>query len=658
MTPGEFSKLAKEAASAAASPAPVGMNSVQRSNEQQALQLLKQGYLNEAEVIYRTLMNEGIRNWAIFGNLAHICGMQGRTKEMISFYRQALAINPNLPDALSNLGIALHNKGDITAAVDAFRRALAIQPNSPGTLCALGNALQSQGHGQDAVDAYRQALAINSNIPELHANLGHALLESGAIEAAITAYRQALAVTSDPSPACIATLLNLGYALWRQGDLQAAGDAYRRVLTIDPNSSLALSNMGNVLLDQGELQAAVTACLQALAVNPDAVEVLCNLGNALRVQGDLQGAMRVCRQALAINPDSPDALSNLGSACHQQGDLQTAISLYQRALSCDGNHANAHRNLSLALLLTGDYDNGLKEYEWRFQVRGCNMLYGFPRVEQWNGCNLAAREQLILVSELGLGDTLQFMRYASYLHQAGLRVALCAPTKLHGLIEASGIAATLLSPEATNQLTTGKWLPLLSVPRHLNIRPGQPLVDAPYIKVSPHLITQWQQKLAVESRPVIGINWQGNSGPGEVGDWRSLPLTSFAPVLKKTGVQFLSLQKGSGSEQLSRCPFRHRFVDCQEEIDTTWDFEETAAIIANCDLVVSSDTAVAHLAAGMGQPTWLLLTTVPEWRWGMEGETTFWYPTMRLFRQRERGNWSEVMERVARAVRALWPAPR
>ena len=162
----------------------------------------------------------------------------------------------------------------------------------------------------------------------------------------------------------------------------------------------------------------------------------------------------------------------------------------------------------------------------------------------------------------------------------------------------------------------------------------------------------------MRQRPIIGINWQGNPDAETTFlKGRSLPLESFVTIIEKTTVTLLSLQKGFGSEQLAECSFCHRFVRRQEEINQTWDFVETAAIIANCDLVITSDTVVAHLAAGMGYPTWLLLSKVPDWRWGMEGDTSFWYPSMRLFRQRERGNWSEVMERVATALEAFTKSP-
>jgi len=215
-------------------------------------------------------------------------------------------------------------------------------------------------------------------------------------------------------------------------------------------------------------------------------------------------------------------------------------------------------------------------------------------------------------------------------------VSLCAPPKLHGLIQASGIAATISTPEEANAVTTGKWLPLLSLPGHLNVRPDNPLVDTPYIKVPEQKVFHWRQKLATEKRPVIGINWQGNpEAEKQLLHARSLPLSAFAPVVETTGVSLLSLQKGFGSEQLADCSFLQRFVGCQNEISGIWDFVDIAAMILNCDLIITNDTAVAHPAGGLGVTTWLVLSKLPDWRWDTK-ETSFRYPSMRLFRQRER----------------------
>ena len=616
---------------------PNKMDRVWREQEQQATEQLQQGRLEEAEVNYKTLIEAGAVSYIIFHNLAVICWKQNRRQEAIPLFRKAVAVHPSRPEAHRNLGIALHEQGDLEAAVDAYRQALVLQPDNPDTYNNLGNALKDQDDLQGAVDAYRQALAIDPNFSRVHNNLGIALKD--------------------------------------QGDLQAAMDAYRQALAINPNYPEAYSSLGNARKEQGNLQGAIDAYRQALALQPNFAQAHNNLGTALRRQGDLQGAIDAYRQALAINPHYLEALSNLGSALEEQGELQASMEAYRQALAINPNFPDAHWNLSLLQLLSGDYENGWKGYEWRFRKQPPRLPHAYPQLERWSGNHLTPGERLILVSEQGLGDTLHFMRYVLHLNKTGQSASLCAPTKLHGLIQASGITTRIYSPEQTNQLTTGKWLPLASLPGYLQVRPDHPIVDDPYIKVPEQRVGNWQQKLATEERPIIGINWQGNPNTETISlRDRSLPLESFAPIVEKTTVTLLPLQKGHGAEQLAECPFRHRFVNCQEEINQTWDFVETAAMIANCDLVITTDTAVAHLAGGMGRPTSLLLntmsdtahlvagmgqttlrllTTVLDWRWGLEGDTSFWYPSMRLFRQREQGNWAAVMDSVATALAAF-----
>jgi hypothetical protein len=285
------------------------------------------------------------------------------------------------------------------------------------------------------------------------------------------------------------------------------------------------------------------------------------------------------------------------------------------------------------------------------------LLDANPSCRQWDGEEQLSGAKILLVSEQGLGDTLQFMRYATTLRSQGASISLCAPPKLHTLIQASGIDPSPLTPEQANQVTDGHWTPLLTIPRHLEVNPGNPIVTEPYIKTTNELASKWKGILAREKRPIIGINWQGNPSHEKANSkGRSLPLETFAPIAQLTNISLLSLQKGFGSEQLEGCSFKDRLVSCQPLVDEVWDFLETSAIIANCDLVITSDTAVAHLAGGIGKTTWLLLKKVPEWRWGLAGDTTFWYSSMRLFRQRERGDWDEVLQRVAEALQQEFTA--
>ena len=293
------------------------------------------------------------------------------------------------------------------------------------------------------------------------------------------------------------------------------------------------------------MQAAIHAYRQALAVNPAFPEAHRNLGIALENQGDPQAAIHAYRQALAIQANFPDAWFNLGSALEDQGDLQAAMDAYRQALAINPDYSDAHWNLSLLRLLFGDYERGWEGYERRFQTKENPVHpHAYPRMELWNGNNLAPGERLRLVSEQGLGDMLQFMRYVPYLTRTGRPVSLCAQTNLHGLIRASGITTTIHSPEQAQQLTTGKWFPLLSLPGYLQVCPDRPVVEPPYIKAPQQQIEKWQQKLAHEQRPVVGIHWQGNP-EAEKGRTslrgRSLPLESFAPITEKTTVRLLSL---------------------------------------------------------------------------------------------------------------------
>ena len=277
-----------------------------------------------------------------------------------------------------------------------------------------------------------------------------------------------------------------------------------------------------------------------------------------------------------------------------------------------------------------------------------------PKTQQWSGEKLNPGQKLLVVSEQGLGDTIQFMRYIPYLQKQSVDVSFCAQTKLHGLIQSSNIHPNPLTPEQANLIQEGKWIPLLSLPKYLEVNPQNPIISKSYISTTDSFINKWKEILSHENQPIIGINWQGNPDAEKNNlKGRSIPLELFSTIAKHNDCKFLSLQKGFGSEQLENCSFRDKFVGCQQQIDSTWDFLENAAIIANCDLIITSDTSIAHLAGAIGKQTWLLLHNVPDWRWGMTGDTTFWYPSMKLFRQEARNEWHILMEKVAIALKAI-----
>ena len=445
---------------------------------------------------------------------------------------------------------------------------------------------------------------------------------------------------------------NLGIALKKQGYLEAAIASYKTALKIEHKCPQIHYSLGIALYQQGDLDTAVEEFKIALKLKDNYPEAHYNLGVSLKKQGDHIGAITSYSNALKYKPDYPKAHYNLGNTFQETGDLIGAISSFKSALRLKPNYPKASLNLAMAELLFGDYESGLKRYEFRFKNKEKQfVLNAVPPCKLWDGNLNSTNLKLLLVSEQGLGDTLQFMRYVTVLKGNGISVSLCAQTKLHSLIKSSDIDQAPLTPEQANNFNEGRWIPLLSLLRHLKVSPNNPIITKPYIKATDDRIEKWQRILAGERKPIIGINWQGNPSHETTNSkGRSIPLESFAPLTKIPNIKLLSLQKGLGSEQLERCSFKDRFVGSQDQINDTWDFVETAAIVANCDLVITSDTSVAHLAGGMGKTTWLLLKKVPEWRWGLEGESTFWYPSMRLFRQNESCSWHEVMQRVANVL--------
>lgn len=449
---------------------------------------------------------------------------------------------------------------------------------------------------------------------------------------------------------------NLAFICGRTGRHDEVVSLLRQALVIEPNSPDTLNNLGIVLRQQGDLKAAIASYQQAIELKPNDPAILNNLGNALSQQDNLEAAIAAYNKAILVNPNYAEAYNNLGAALQDEGFLDAAVEAYNKAIKLKPDFQSARRNLAMSLLLMQDYTAGWEMYEDRHNLfTGTFQLHAKPSSPLWDGRSLQQRDQLLIVSEQGIGDTLQFMRYALYLKNQGVSISVCAPARLHSLIQASEIDPSPRTSDEANNVNDERWIPMLSLPRYLNVSPKNPIITEPYIKSKAELIEKWKKIFAQEDRPIIGINWQGNPDAEKtVSKGRSFPLEAFSPIATHKDITLVSLQKDFGSEQLDACSFRDRFVSCQKQVNYTWDFLETAAIIANCDLIISSDTAVAHLAAGMGKTTWLLLKKVPDWRWGMEGDTSFWYPSMRIFRQNKRGDWPEVMERVAAELHASY----
>ena len=487
----------------------------------------------------------------------------------------------------------------------------------------------------------------NTHFSSAYNNLGVIYQLDGCYEDSIPLFEKAILLAPEDAE----THFNLGVSLQHLGQKRSAITAYRKALKYKADHIDSLNNLGNILLELGNGHDAARCYTKAIEHQPDNPDAINNLGNALRSLGKHKEAVDAYHQAIKIDPEYFKAYNNLGNSLKQLGQLNQAMACYRTAIAIQPDYAEAHSHLGMALLSLGDYRKGLKELEWRNRHKDPIRPHAIPACRAWEGEALSADESLLLMSEQGLGDSLQFMRFASTLHQQGIPTRLCIQEKLHGLVKASGLDEAPLSPEQGSSIADGRWISLMSAPYQLDVTPHQPLVTSPYLKTTPELQQHWQQQLRKEPGPVLGINWQGNPiAETNALLGRSLPLNAFESIARSWPGKLLSLQKGFGSEQFKTCSFTSSFVSCQQKVSETWDFLETAAMIQACELVITSDTAVAHLSAGLGQTTWLLLNTTPDWRWGLSGESTFWYPSMRLFRQKSPGDWHQVMQDVEDAL--------
>ena len=440
-------------------------------------------------------------------------------------------------------------------------------------------------------------------------------------------------------------IINLAFSFHAQGNISGSIEYYQYFIDQGFNDHRVFSNYGLILRSLGKLKEAEQLTRRAIEFKPDFANAYSNLGNILLDLGKLEEAEIFQSKSIELKPSFAQAYSNLGNIQRDLGKLEEAEISINRAINLKPNLREAYFNLSYIQLLKGDYESGLINYEYRNKA---SNIHGSPNIQQYNNSKFSKRDNLLIISEQGLGDTLQQMRYIPYLRKIGLNISFCAQEKLHSLIKQSGIDPNPIAPNEVSKISEGQWIPMLSLLRYLKVNPNNPIISRPYIFPNAELIKKWKDLLKQKRKSIIGINWQGNP-QSENGSQkgRSFPLETFSTIAKNKNIKLVSLQKGFGSEQLEKCSFKNKFVMCQSEIDSTWDFLENAAIIAACDLIITSDTSIAHLAGGIGKPTWLLLKNVPEWRWGTNSDKSFWYPSMKLFRQSERNNWNEVMDRVS-----------
>ncbi len=537
---------------------------------------------------------------------------QGRLDDAEKFYTRVLKLQRDQFDALHLLGMLNHQRGKTGEAYRLLTAALKVDPRSADALSNLGLVLHALKRDGEALQSFDKALAMAPGHLESLNNRGNVLL-----------------------------------ALKRPAD---ALSSFEQVLAREPRHLQARVNRGNALSELRRNDEALAEYDAALAAQPGNPNALYNRGNALRLLGRERDAVAAYDKALAMLPAHVTAWYNRALALAALNRHREALESFGKALSLRPDYADAEFSAALSHLTLGDYRRGFAAYEARWKRSG---MSGRPRFRQplWLGEYPLGNRTILLHAEQGLGDSIQFARYAPLLARGGARVILEVQPELKALLSGlDGVAAVIGRGETPPPFDVQS--PLASLPLALKTDPATVPVEIPYLRASEARIAEWRPRLEALPAPRVALVWSGRST--HVNDRnRSISLPQLAPLLDIAGVSFVSVQREPRAAEAELLTRESRLRHVGDDLN---DFSDTAAVLALVDLVISVDTSVAHLAAAMGRPTWVLLPFQPDWRWTLDGDRSPWYPQVRLFRQSAPGDWANVLSRLGEEL-ASWPAP-
>jgi tetratricopeptide (TPR) repeat protein len=542
---------------------------------------------------------------------------------------------PNIDQSL-NEALALQRQGRLREAEKIFTRVLKAAPDHFDALNLLGTVKAQLGRMGEAHRLISAAVKINPRVAGAWANLGQVLLALKRNDEALECFDKARTLNRED----LAILYQHANALLCAGRAEEALGEFREVLARAPQHPEARLNCGIAHAALGAHDEAVAQFDAALAMMPGHPGVHYNRGLALHELGRYAAALDAHDRALASAPEHAGAWLHRGRALAALNRHDEAVASYGKAKAIGRDDADLHFSEALALLTLGDYRGGFAKYEARWRRSGMPAPKGRGR-PLWLGEYPLARKTVLLHAEQGLGDTIQFARYVPLLAAAGAKIVLEVQSELTALMRRLDGGAQLIArgdaPPAFDV-----HCPLGSLPLALRTEPDNVPADIPYLSADDTDLARWSARIGGLERPRIAIAWSGN--PSHFNDRnRSIPFARLAPLFSSPA-RFLSIQRNVRSEDAEQLAAQARVTHLGGALEN---FTDTAAVIARCDLVISADTAVAHLAGAMGRPLWVLIPFAPDWRWTLDGETTPWYPTARIFRQTALGDWDGVVARVA-----------
>jgi tetratricopeptide (TPR) repeat protein len=519
-------------------------------------------------------------------------------------------------------------------ALESCGRAIALAPENATFHVSRGNVLMELGRFDQAFMSYERATTIQPDLVEAHFNFGNAAAQSGRTEQSLKAYDRTIALR----PGFAEAYHYKANALDKFERTHEALENYDRALVLKPDFAEAHNNRAKVLHRLGRIADSVESYKRAVACRPGYVLAWSNLAGVLKDSGRLEEALESCDRALSLAPDFAAAHYARGNILKGLKRLPEAIREFDRATNLQPGFEKAHWNKAVSTLLIGDFERGWRLYDRRA------VAAAFPPVcgSLWTGSENLEGKKLLVQAEQGFGDTIQFCRFALVAAELGAKVLLAVQDPLVGLLKCLEPAIQVI-PFGETLPATDYHIRLLSTPFVLRTCLDTIPSKVPYLTADPSRVAHWKQRIGTEGFR-IGISWQGATG-GEVDIGRSFPLRYFEGLSHIPGVRLFSLQKNAGSEQLHNLPHGMNVETFGGELDRGQDaFVDTAAAMESLDLVITPDTAIAHLGGALGRPVWVALSYVPDWRWMLDRDDSPWYPTMKLFRQMERNGWPAVFE--------------
>ena len=522
-------------------------------------------------------------------------------------YKEILAVHPDNFTALHFLGVTYYHRKEYELAVKYIKEALQIQPTYIEAYNNLGIIFQEKGLLDEAVSCFRTALQLKPHFVESCVNLGNTLQEKGLLDEALTCFQKAFRL----NPGLMKPLINIGKIFHAKGALDEAIACFHKALELDPHFCETYNSLGIVLKDKMRFDEAALCFQKAIQLNVRFVEPYISLGNVLQAKGL----------------------------------IDEAISCFQKAIQLSPDNAYANYNLALALLQSGNFREGWKKYEWRRGIEGLSYLQTNFSKPLWDGSDMRGGT-ILLLGEQGFGDIIQFIRYVPFVEQRNARVIVCCHKELKSLIQnVDGVQDVVIYGEQLPEFDV--YSPILSLPFIFLAMTENIPANMPYLKVDRCLAAKWRNIIQSDSANFrVGLVWSGNTKNANL-RYKSCFLNEFSPLAKSGAVTFYSLQKGEAAVQSKHPPSGMTLLDYTDGIN---DFSDTAAFIKSLDLVISVDTAVAHLAGALGKPVWILLPYAADWRWMLNREDSPWYPSMRLFRQSSPGDWNDLITLVGKEL--------